>query len=238
MSYTIRMKSVHIFGVRVDDVTMDEAIDHVEKWIKGSGKHYVVTPNVEFIMKAQDDPKFLQTLNNSDLAIPDSAHLSWALKNQHLSVVTGTDLMDKLCKEAVRLGWSVGLIGGGQGVATKVASKYPGLKVVLAESGGVVEEDGTELTHPALNQKMDLLFVAFGQGKQEKWIVRHLGHLPVKVAIGVGGAFDYLSGSVPRAPLWMRNLGLEWLFRLVTQPWRIKRYPALVRFILRCYFSG
>lgn len=207
-------------------MTMEQAVEQIAKWIKGSGKHYVVTPNVEFIMKAQDDPQFAKILNNADLSIPDSAHLG-------IPVVTGTDLMDKLCQEAVKKGWSVGLIGGGQGVAAQTAAKYAKLKVVLAESGGIVEEDGTELTNPALDQKIDILFVAFGQGKQEKWIVAHLPHLPVKVAIGVGGAFDYLSGLVPRAPLWMRQMGLEWLFRLICQPWRIKRYGALVRFILK-----
>ncbi len=259
--------TVSILGVKVNRITMNQAIDQILAWTKGKGKHYVVTPNIEFVMLAQKDAQFKQLLNKADLAIPDSARFSWAVRllneksglkrlllwptflvGNRLSigsfpVVTGTDLMEQLCKIGSKEGLKIGLIGGAEGVAAKTAqqlSKRFDLVDIFSDSGGVINAQGEQLSHHHLEKsaanivpKLDILFVAFGQGKQERWIVNNLDQLPVKVAIGVGGAFDYLSGSVPRAPLWMRNAGLEWLYRIIVQPWRIKRFTALFQFIFQ-----
>jgi N-acetylglucosaminyldiphosphoundecaprenol N-acetyl-beta-D-mannosaminyltransferase len=174
-------------------------------------------------------------------------------------VTTGVDLMENLCRHLNDQSLSIGLLGGRDGVAEKTAEclqkKYPGLKITFALAGPEIDSNGqvrgpaapasrrpSSLTlwsrrredscaSPLTLPNTDLLFVAFGQVKQEKWIANNLENLPVKVAIGVGGAFDYLSGQVPRAPAWMRKLGLEWLFRLIIQPWRIKRQLSLIKFV-------
>ncbi|MDP3758176.1 MAG: WecB/TagA/CpsF family glycosyltransferase, partial [Candidatus Daviesbacteria bacterium] len=110
-----------------------------------------------------------------------------------------------------------------------LSKKYPGLKVAFAESGGEVDDDGQSSTIKVT--PVDILFVAFGHIKQEKWIAANFKNIPVKIAMGVGGSFDYLSGLVHRAPKWVRDRGFEWLFRLIIQPWRIKRQLAIFKYL-------
>lgn len=230
-----KISFVDIFGVRVDKVTKSQAVELVEKWVEGNSKHYIVTPNPEFIIAAQEDQEFKKVLNNADLSIPDGVGLKLAA--DLLSTIPGVDLMEKLCEVSAKKGFTVGFLGGKGKVAKEAAErlskKYPGLKVLFAEDGGEVNLEGKPLKELEFLKelKIDLLFVAFGQVKQEKWIAQNLPQIPVKVAMGVGGSFDYLSGKVKRAPKFIRNLGLEWLFRLITQPWRIKRQLALIKFV-------
>jgi N-acetylglucosaminyldiphosphoundecaprenol N-acetyl-beta-D-mannosaminyltransferase len=252
------MDKKEVLGVGINDVSLDQAVEVVEGWLteKPAKKYYIVTPNPEFLMAADKDAEFKKILNKADLAIPDGAglKLSGLIKN----TTTGTDLMEKLCEMGTKKGWKIGLLGGRRGAADECSKslekKYPGLKIVFAEEGGEVDSEGNEVGSGKIDldvlnsrileinssrsrishlqsQTIDLLFVAFGQVKQEKWIANNLDKIPVKVTMGVGGAFDYFGGLVPRAPLWMRNLGLEWLFRLILQPWRIKRQIMLLKYI-------
>lgn len=211
-----------VLGVKIDDITMAEVLERVKGWLSKSGKHYIVTPNPEFLVAAQEDLVFRNILNDADLSIPDGVGLK--LSGKIKNTVYGTDLMEELVAVANEKGFTVGLLGGSKGVAEKcrecLRKKYPKIKIVFAESGGEVDE------------RCDILFVAFGHIKQEKWIANNLRKMPVKVAMGVGGAFDYISGKIPRAPVWIRNLGFEWLFRLIVQPWRIKRQMALIKYLL------
>ncbi|MDD5147528.1 MAG: WecB/TagA/CpsF family glycosyltransferase [Candidatus Daviesbacteria bacterium] len=245
---------IDILGVKIDKVNLTEALVVVEKWIRNPGKHYIVTPNLEFILAAQKDKEFREILNKADLAIPDSSSLGlsdWLLRKTRLErlllwplfffpikpmmqfdVVTGTDFMEALCKLSAEKGLTTGFLGGNGEVAKETADclmrKYPNLKVSYVSSGGVVDKDGTtSYILPAT----DLLFVAFGHIKQEKWIAKNLDKIPVRVAMGVGGAFDYFSGRVRRAPKRIRESGFEWLFRLVIQPWRIKRQLVLFKYL-------
>lgn len=270
--------SVDIFGVRIDTVNGENASQIIEGWVKGSGKHIIFTPNIEFIMAAQKDAEFKKVLSCADLAIPDSSRLAWAhqlisqksipkrilmapfalapflLPNSKFETVTGVDLMQLICKHFSEKGFTVGLLGGGMGVAEKTAEclqkRYPGLKVTFAESGPKVDENGKEVggsKYKVVSEKTekntlntnyiipatDILFVAFGQVKAEKWIVNNLDKIPVKVAMGVGGSFDEIAGVVPKAPLWVSALGLKWLFRLITEPRRFKRQLVLPKFVLK-----
>ncbi len=237
---------VDILGVKIDKISKIEALEIVEHWIWNNpacriGKHYIVTPNPEFLVAAQKDPEFKKILNNADLAIPDGAGLR--LTGDIESTISGVDFMEELIKLAAEKGFVTGFLGGGVGVAEKTAEclqkKYKNLKVAFTESGGEVNRNGVILRESVANREvtfnnippLDLLFVAFGHIKQEKWIANNLEKIPVKVMMGVGGAFDYLSGNVLRAPKWVRSLGLEWLFRLVLQPWRIKRQLSLFMFL-------
>lgn len=256
-------ESINILGVSVDKVSIDQAIELVEKWLRGSSKHYIVTPNVEFVMAAQEDEEFKKILNRADLRIPDSGRFGIVeriLKEKsrlkklllipfvifpklinNFPVTTGIDLMDKLCQKAADQGFTIGLLGGKNRVAEKTAEcllkRYPKLKIGLVEDGPLIDSDGNmkdekwKIDTKDGDLTVDVLFVAFGQVKQEKWISQNLPKLPIKVMMGVGGAFDYLSGQIPRAPVWMRIYGLEWLFRLIIQPWRLKRQLNLLKFI-------
>lgn len=216
---------VQVLGVKIDDISLDEAVETVHGWLKGNSKHYIVTTNPEFIMTAQQDPIFKKILNGADLSIPDGIglKLTGKVKNR----ISGVDLMEKLVEKSVDWSSTVGFLGGRDGVAAKTAErllqKYPDLKISFVSS-----DLSTNYKLPAT----DLLFVAFGHPKQEKWIYQNLSKLPIKIAMGVGGSFDYISGKVPRAPQWLRDLGLEWLFRLIIQPWRIKRQLRLLKYIL------
>ncbi len=229
------LRSVNIFGVRVDKVNMEESVGIVEGWLEGKEKHYIVTPNPEFIMAAQKDEEFKKVLNNADLAVPDGVGLKLASDIE--SNTPGVYLLEGLCREVSKKGFTVGFLGGRNGVAKKAAEclqkKYPGLKVSIADDGGNIDSDGESLgvLPPSDFPKTDILFVAYGQIKQEKWIYRNLEKIPVKVAMGVGGSFDEISGRVLRVPRWVHNLGLKWLVRLILQPWRIKRQLALIKFI-------
>lgn len=222
-----------VLGIKIDDISIQEATKIVESWLPKSDKHYIVTPNPEMVVAAGEDKEFKDILNKADLAVPDGQGLKFG--SDIVCNTPGTDLMQALVKMASDWGFTIGLLGGRGGVAAEVAKrlqkKYPKLKISF------VSEEPTEIP------KTDILFVAFGHPKQEYWIYENLKNLPagrqvpVKVAMGVGGAFDYISGRVPRAPKWIRNLGLEWLFRLIVQPWRIKRQLALLKFIYLVFFS-
>lgn len=222
-----------ILGVKIDDITLNEAVSQMEKWICNGGKHYIVTPNPEFLVEAYKDRDFKDILNKADLAIPDGVGLKLAgVKNR----TSGVDLMEKLIVKSSEKGLTVSFLGGKDGVAERLAERlkriYQNTSVAFAESGGKVSKDGETEDGKKLNiPPSDILFVAFGPPKQEKWIVKNLPKIPVKVAIGVGGAFDYLSGKVPRAPGWIRDLGFEWLFRLLVQPWRIKRQFTIIEYL-------
>lgn len=213
----------NILGVKIDDVNMSEALDIVHGWLKKSGKHYIVTPNPEFIITAQKDLEFKKILNGADLSIPDGAGLK--LSGKIKNIVTGVDLMEKLVEKSVDWGVTIGLLGGRDGVADKTAEclqkKYKDIKISFVSSHNTLY----------MIHNTDLLFVALGAPKQEKWIYQNLSKLNVKVAMGVGGSFDYISGKVPRAPIVLRNLSLEWLFRLIVQPWRIKRQLKLLQYL-------
>lgn len=222
-----------VLGVKINDISLNEAVQLVVGWLKTEGRHYVVTPNPEFVMIAQRDNNFREVLNRADLAIPDGVGLKQFAGMQN--VVGGVYLLEELCKACADLGFTTSFLGGREGVAKKAAEclqkKYPGLNVVLAADGPEVDSDGQKIgdqvfTIPA----SDLLFVGFGQVKQEKWIAANLDSIPVKVAMGVGGSFDEISGKVPRAPKWIHALGLKWLFRLVLQPQRFKRQLKIWQF--------
>ncbi len=225
-----------VLGVKIDDISLDEAQGLVITWLKKGGKHYIVTPNPEFVMAAQNDPVFREILNKADLAIPDGIGLKMAnpdLQNR----VTGVDLMVKIIEYCSANGFTIGLLGGEENAAKilkeRLLEKYPNLKITFTDSGGEINNNGEQISqYPEIHT--DILFVAFGQVKQEKWIANNLNKSSVKIMMGVGGAFDYLSGKVKRAPKIIRNLGLEWLFRLAMQPKRLLRYPALFAYFLKC----
>jgi N-acetylglucosaminyldiphosphoundecaprenol N-acetyl-beta-D-mannosaminyltransferase len=231
------MNKVQILGVGIDDVSLSEAVSCVKTWLndsKGNKKYIIVTPNPEFLLAARNDPEFREILNRADLAIPDGAGLK--LSGKITNVTPGVDLMEELCKLASREGYSIALIGGKKGVAERtkqcLVKRYPNLKIVFADSGPELKTTSDYSLNTTYHiPNTDILFVAFGQVKQEKWIDANLNKLSVKIAMGVGGAFDYISGEVPRAPKWMRSLGLEWLFRLIVQPWRIKRQLKLLKYV-------
>jgi N-acetylglucosaminyldiphosphoundecaprenol N-acetyl-beta-D-mannosaminyltransferase len=246
----IYLMKTEILGVRIDNLTMNQALQRIEGFLTDGRQHYIVTPNPEFLILAQKDRRFRRILNQADLAIPDGVGLifaSWFLRQPLKRRVAGTDLMEKICQRAASREWPVFLVGGQTGTAEKATanlkSRYPGLKIGGCSFGGDpfdYKDLQTEQNRPDLADRTSqtgplqstILFVALRMPKQEKWIAQNLAKLPsVRLAIGVGGAFNFISGRVRRAPRPFRLAGLEWLWRLGRQPWRIKRiFRAVVVF--------
>ena len=231
-----------ILGVKVDNIDLAESLKKISDFLNSFGQHYVVTVNPEFIVEAQKNEEFKNILNSADLAICDGFGLVLATLGR-LKRVTGVDLSEELLKGRLKTA-KIFLLGGGGESAKILMTEYP-QTVVGARQGGVVNNqtfflDNNEIILKKISSSgANILLVAFGQVKEENWIIRNLIKLPdIKVAIGVGGTFDYLSGQVKRAPKWLRSIGLEWLFRLMTQPQRFGRiFNATIKFLWLLIFS-
>jgi len=231
-------EKIQILGIEVDNVSLSEALDKVDGFLQSDSPHQIVTANPEFVIAAEANAEFRETISQADLVVPDGAGLLWAAKRQDKAFkerVAGVDLVIEICELAAAKGYKVFLLGAAPGVAVQAAVKLifrlPSLQIVGVESGSPNPAMEKHLATVIRSSGADILFVAFGAPNQDLWIKRNLPHLGVKVAMGVGGTFDYLSGKVSRAPDWLQRAGLEWLYRLARQPWRIKRQLALVKFV-------
>ncbi|MEK7186088.1 MAG: WecB/TagA/CpsF family glycosyltransferase [Patescibacteria group bacterium] len=228
-----------ILGTGFSDVNLTQVLEYIREIVKKDHKNrYFVTPNPELVMLAKGDTRYKRVLNDADLALTDGVGVllaGKALKTPVGERITGVDLIENVCKDNVDQPITVGFLGGGSGVAEITAEcllkKYPGLKIGLVHEGNPDTSTLGVINEKTKNEKLDILFVAFGSPKQELWIAENLQSLPAKITIGVGGAFDFISGKVKRAPKWMQDFGLEWFFRLLNQPWRIKRQFSLIIFI-------
>jgi N-acetylglucosaminyldiphosphoundecaprenol N-acetyl-beta-D-mannosaminyltransferase len=244
---------IHILGLPVDGITYSEWLDLIDEWINaphhqgggtGARVHHVCTINPEFMMIARQDPNFRNILQRADLCVPDGVGLLWAAKRRKTPLpqrVTGSDGVPIIAERAAQKGWRLFFLGAAPGVAEQAANilraQYPGLQIVGTYSGSPSPDEEDMLVQMVNESNADILFVAYGAPEQDKWIARNLPRLQVKMAMGVGGSFDFIAGLVPRAPLWMRKMGLEWLFRLYLQPWRIRRMLRLPRFVLEVLFE-
>jgi N-acetylglucosaminyldiphosphoundecaprenol N-acetyl-beta-D-mannosaminyltransferase len=231
--------SVTILGTRINDVTDDETIEFIASAIEA--RYFcrqLATVNVEFIMAAQDNAEFRDVLNSTALNLPDSAGVTWAARRLGRPLrqrVAGVDTVERIAQRAAQDGWKIYLLGAAEGVAQQAAdvlrSRYPGINIVGTYGGSPRVEEEEAIVERIRAAEPDVLFVAYGAPAQDKWIARNLSRLGVPVCMGVGGALDYIAGVTQRAPRWMRRIGLEWLHRLIRQPWRWRRMLVLPRFV-------
>jgi N-acetylglucosaminyldiphosphoundecaprenol N-acetyl-beta-D-mannosaminyltransferase len=233
------VNQARVLGVRVDCVDMATALDRIAQLVDAGGHHLVATVNPEFVMRARVDHQFARVLESADLCLADGSGVVWAARRQGCTIrqaVTGVDLIPPLAALCASRNLRLFLLGAAPGVAAELAAllraAQPGLEVA-AHSGSPDPSSDAETLALIKSHRSQVLLVAFGAPGQELWIDRMSDSLGVAVAIGVGGAFDYLTGRVPRAPAWMRRAGMEWLFRLVRQPWRIRRMAVLPLYALR-----
>jgi N-acetylglucosaminyldiphosphoundecaprenol N-acetyl-beta-D-mannosaminyltransferase len=243
-------KTIEILGVKVDCVDFEQTLKQITQWIQMAEKqakqkaadlstiHQICTVNPEFIMTAQHNPVFADVLRKADLCVPDGIGVIWAARRQGVTLyerVTGSDGIYRICEQAARCGWRVYLLGAAEGVAAQAGRQlshlYPQLQVVGAYSGSPETTDWPTIAQRLQAVQPHILFVAFGHPRQDLWIAQHRHELPAQVALGVGGAFDFVAGVTLRAPPWMRRWGMEWLYRLIQEPWRWRRMAVLPFFV-------
>lgn len=239
--------TVTILGMPVSAITYERWLEQIESWMHDPPEQtrHVCTINPEMVMIARRDAIFRQVLRRADITVPDGVGLLWAARRLGQPLperVTGSDGVPLIAERAARAGWKIFLLGAAEGVAAKAAdilkARYPGLKIAGTYSGSPAPEDEDALFERINASGADILFVAYGAPEQDKWIARNLPRLTCRMAMGVGGSFDFIAGVVPRAPLWMRRSGLEWLYRLYLQPRRIGRMLRLPRFALLVLLRG
>lgn len=231
-----------ILGVDVSTDNYDALTAKLLKKIDNREKAFIVAINPEKIIKAQDDPSLMKLLNSADFQIPDGIGVILASKfkgGQIRERVTGIDMMLKLCDTAAKHQKKIFLYGGKPGRAdeakVKLAEMYPGIQIAGTLHG---YEKDQQVVRDAINSSQaDIIFVAMGSPAQENWIIANKETLHPSVYQGVGGSFDVISGKIERAPESFQKLGLEWLYRLMKEPWRIKRQAVLPLFLIRAITS-
>ena len=228
---------IDILEIPVDDFSIGQAVGKLQQYIEEGSPRLIVTANPEIIMLAREDEEYREVLSGADMITADGIGIvvaSRLLGQPIRERVTGIDLSRRLFGLAAQRGYRVYLLGARAGVAEtaarNLAGEFPGMHLV-GYHDGYFTEDGPVLAE-IKGAKPDILLVALGMGKQEKWIWRHKSDLRVPVSIGVGGSLDVYAGLVPRAPRWMQRTGLEWLYRLLRQPSRIGRMLVLPYFLL------
>lgn len=226
-----------ILGVPVDIVTEDEVLALVRDSIDARSLRHIITINAEYVMRARRDPAFRTLLWQSDLNTPDGTGVVWAARRRGCTIATrvgGADLIWSVACQAERRDDRLFLLGGEPGVAGEVAAQlqkfYPRLRIAGAHAGTSSANRDAEQVALVREAQPDILFVAFGSPAQDFWIARNKLELNVPVTMGVGGTFDYVAGRARRAPRWMQNAGLDWLWRLCQQPWRWRRMLVLIPF--------
>jgi N-acetylglucosaminyldiphosphoundecaprenol N-acetyl-beta-D-mannosaminyltransferase len=221
---------ISLLGIDVDNVTMDEAIRAILERLDPGGPYQVAFINADCVNIACRHAEYRRVLGRASLAFADGVGLKLAglaLGRPVRDNVNGTDMLPPLCEALAREGKSLYLLGAKPGVADDVRQwmhcRFPEIRVAGCRHGYFTPEEEAEVVRDVARSKADLLLVAFGAPRQELWIDRHLDELGVRVAIGVGGLFDFYSGRIPRAPLWIRRIGMEWLFRMGQEPGRLWR---------------
>ncbi len=240
----INHQSLTILDTPVNAVTMADTLILVQQFMAAPRLHQICTTNPEFVMTAQTDDDFRQVLHEADLCLADGIGLVVASRwlGKQLGQlplperVPGSELVYHLAELCAQAGWRLFLLGAAPGVAEEAAaifqSRYPDLIIAGTYAGSPAPAENEAIVQRINDSRAEMLFVAYGAPKQDKWIARNRQVLlTVRVAIGVGGSLDFVTGKSIRAPRWVQKLGLEWLHRLIKEPWRWRRMLALPRFV-------
>ncbi len=236
----------NLFGINFMNIKMSRAIEIMESRIKDRDRERVFFINPDCLNKIFSDIEYLDILRDTNLVFPDGIGINIACKiigNPLIENINGTDMLPYLCEMCGKNDFSMYLLGAKPGIADKMREnlelKYPDLKIVGVRDGYFDHEKESDAVVAQINQaNPDILLVAFGVPRQEKWITEHFGKLECPICMGVGGLFDFYSGNIPRAPRWMRDIGLEWVYRLMQEPGRMwRRYilgnPLFIFRVLR-----
>jgi N-acetylglucosaminyldiphosphoundecaprenol N-acetyl-beta-D-mannosaminyltransferase len=239
LSQTNNLEAISLHGLVVHRVSMDETLETIDRFISSRKPHHVVTLDSSMCVIAQGDPALLNIVSHAELVTPDSAGVLWACRRLGRPLkerVSGVEIVDRLCSLSPVRGYRLFFFGSAPGVAQAAAERmrscYPGCQVVGTRDGFFTPDQESEIVEQIKVVYPDIICVALGIPRQEKWIHRFREELHVPVLIGVGGTFDVYSGRVKRAPVWMQRLNLEWLYRLLKNPRKIGKVMMLPKFVL------
>ena len=231
-------KKADILGCSVDTMNMEGVVAQIKQYLSQGISAHIITLNAEIVYSAQKDLELKRLINSAALVTPDGIGTVWAGRVLGYEIperVTGIDLLHRLCRESLRAGWGISLLGAAPGVAEQAAEKlredYPGIKITGVQHGYFQEEEIPAILHSINEQAPDVLLVALGAPRQEFWIRKHQRELGVPICIGVGGSFDVVAGNKKRAPELMIKMNLEWLYRLFKEPQRLQRQLVLPLFM-------
>lgn len=234
----LRFDRADVLGFPVAVISEADVLQFVRDRIERKQPSQIVTVNAEFVMIARRDSSFAGVVRSAALTTPDGAGVVWAMRRGGIGQerrVGGSDLIWSISEQAARLGHRVFLLGAGEGIAREAArvlvNRYPGLQIAGTYAGASDPDQEASIVNLVRHSEPDILFVAFGAPAQDLWIARNISGTGTSVAMGVGGSFDYVAGRTRRAPRWMRDHGLDWLWRLLRQPWRWRRMLALPAFV-------
>lgn len=234
--WRVTMEKQEFLNTYINNITMQEALDNIEKMIKSKKKSYIVAVNVDVIMKIEEDQKLKKISDDADLTLVDGKPLIWISKLKKKPIkekISGSDLVPKVCELSAKKNYSIFIIGGKEGIAAKakeeLEKKYSKINIIGTYSPPMgFEKDKKEtnkINSMISKAKPDVLIVCFGCPKQEKWIYDNIDKYDAKVSICAGATVDFLAGNVKRAPKWMSEHGLEWFYRFLQEPKRLfKRY--------------
>ena len=229
-----------LLGVPIDPISEADAVEWVSRAIAQGRPRLIISVNPERIMRAARDPEFAAVLRRADLALADGAGVLWAARRLGHPLpgrVAGVDLLQSLAARGGTEGWRFFFLGGAAGAADAAGhvlhERYPRFHLAGTDTGSPDPFNDARTTQAVRASGAQLLFLAYGAAAEEAWLARNLVRSGAIVGMGVGGAFDFISGRSRRAPRWMRERGLEWLHRLGREPWRWRRMLALPRFVLR-----
>ncbi len=222
-----------IINMEVNVIDLNEALEQVSFLTKSDSGAYICVSNVHMCMEVYDSTKFATVVNNADLVIPDGKPLSWAQKllgHENAKQVRGQDIMNALCALSAEKGLKLGFYGGSSNelldkVKSKLTKSYPEIVIEYAFSPpfrSLTAEEDAEVVNAINNAEVDILFVGIGCPKQERWMAEHKDELNC-VMLGVGAAYDFIAGEKKHAPRWIQKIGMEWLFRLCSEPKRLWR---------------
>lgn len=237
---------VNILGVGVSAINMRDALDTLESWIEEGRQHYICVTPAHSVMDAYADPRVRRVLNQSGMTTPDGMSLVWLLRwmgYEHVERVYGPDLLNAVCARSLTKGYRHFFYGGAPGVADDLASilqeQFPGLEVAGVFSPPFRDlsgEESRQVVEMINRSAADILWVGISSPRQDLWMVENLGKVNAPVLIGIGAAFDFVSGHKKQAPRWVQRSGLEWLFRFANEPRRLWRrylkYPLFAVLVI------
>jgi N-acetylglucosaminyldiphosphoundecaprenol N-acetyl-beta-D-mannosaminyltransferase len=240
---------VDIMGVRVSAINMDDALAAIGEWIENRDPHYVCVTPLHAIIDANEQPELKEIFNASGMTTPDGMAIVWTLKARgfpNVARVYGPDLMKAVFERSEHAGWRHFLYGGAEGVADELAAAltraYPRAQIVGTYTPPfrpLTPAEDADVCQRMTSSGADVIWVGISTPKQERWMVEHVHRVGAPVLIGVGAAFDFLSGRKKQAPRWVQRSGFEWLFRLATEPRRLwRRYARYPGFVMRMIRGG